>query len=166
MKYLILIIILIFLVGCAQKEVEQMGKLKLSSVYSNNGVIPDKYGCKGENINPALDISGIPSGTKSLVLFFDDPDSINGWDHWIVFNIPVVSKIDEDSIPGIQGKNSWETNDYRGPCPPSGTHRYVFSLFALDVLLDLEEGDSRNEIEEAMKGHILAQTKLVGKYLR
>ncbi len=145
-----------------------MGNLKLTSpAFSNNGEIPSKYTCDGDNVNPELDISGIPDNAKSLVLIMDDPDAPAGtWGHWILFNIPIISKIQENSVPAdvLQGKNSWGKNEYGGACPPSGTHRYIFKLYALDTALDLDESANKRDVEKAMQGHILAQTKLVGLY--
>ncbi len=145
-----------------------MGELKLtSSAFENEGRIPDKYTCKGEDISPPLEIEGIPEGAKSLVLIIDDPDAPMGnWDHWIVWNIPLVSKIEENSVPqgAVQGINDFRKHDYGGPCPPSGTHRYMFKLYALDIILDLDEDSRKMDVENAMEGHVLAQTKLIGLY--
>jgi len=171
-KRLLIILIVLLITGCAKKEltqeVKQMGELKLTSpVFENNGKIPGKYTCQGDDINPRLDISGVPSDAKSLVLIMDDPDAPAGvWDHWILFNMPVVSKIEENSVPSgaVQGKNSWGKNEYGGPCPPSGEHRYVFKLYALDITLDLDFSADKKDVEKAIEEHILAQTKLVGLY--
>ncbi len=141
-----------------------------SSAFQNNGRIPEKYTCDGDDINPSLEISGAPSNAKSLVLIMDDPDApVGTWDHWILFNInPATKTISEDSVPqgAIQGLNSWNRNNYGGPCPPSGTHRYVFKLYALDTTLSLTSNAKKSNIENAMKDHILAQTTLVGVYSR
>jgi len=137
-----------------------------SSAFENNKSIPAKYTCQGDDVNPPLEISGIPNGTKSLVLVVDDPDAPMGtWDHWIVWNIkPDTAKIGEGDVPGVQGMNSFGKQDYGGPCPPSGTHRYMFKLYALDTELNLSESAHKSDVERAMKGHILAQTKLIGLY--
>lgn len=158
----LILIALLTITGCAKEE-KQMGEIKLTSpAFSDNGSIPDKYTCKGDNINPELNIKNIPEGTQTLVLIMDDPDAPAGtWDHWVEYNLPVSSTIEEDSTPGEQGKNSWGTTGYRGPCPPSGTHRYVFKLYALDTELQLDNPDKK-ELEKAMQGHILAQAKLTG----
>jgi len=170
MRKVLLIIAAIILAGCAIKEVEQMGDLKLASpAFENKGMIPAKYTCDGDDINPELLVDGIPKEAKSLVLIMDDPDApVGTWDHWILFNVPLVSKIGENSVPGgaIQGTNSFRKLDYGGPCPPSGTHRYMFKLYALDKMLDLDEGADKSEVEAAMEGHIIAQTKLTGLYKR
>ncbi len=169
MRKIFLIIAVLLLAGCA-KEVEQMGNLKLTSpAFGDNGMIPAKYTCDGDDINPELLVEGIPKEAKSLVLIMDDPDApVGTWDHWIVFNIPLVSKIEENSVPSgaVQGTNSFRKLDYGGPCPPSGTHRYMFKLYALDATLDLAEGANKADVENAMEGRILAQTKLIGLYKR
>jgi Raf kinase inhibitor-like YbhB/YbcL family protein len=161
-----LLLILILIAGCAKQEVVQMGTLKLTStVFENNGMIPEIYTCDGDDINPPLTIEGIPKEAKSLVLIVDDPDAPAGtWDHWVVWNIPIIDEIEEDSVPGMQGLNSFGKHDYGGPCPPSGTHRYMFKLYALDVELDLEEDANKADVEKAMQGHIIDSTTLIGKY--
>lgn len=171
MKRLLIVLVFLIIIGCVkEKEVEQMGELKLTSpAFENNGRIPAKYTCDGDDVNPPLNIEGIPADAKSLVLIVDDPDAPMGtWDHWIAWNIQIVSKIDENSIPkgAVQGLNDFKKHDYGGPCPPSGTHRYMFKLYALDTVLDLDENSKKEDVEKAMKGHILAQTKLVGLYSR
>ena len=140
--------------------------MKLTSKeFDNNKFIPKKFTCQGIDVNPSLNIRDIPEGTKSLALIVDDPDAPMGiWVHWVVFDIPVVSHLEEDSIPGKQGINDFGKNDYGGPCPPSGTHRYFFKIYALDTQLNLEEGISKNKLEEAMKGHILDKAELIGLY--
>ncbi len=143
--------------------------LRISSpAFKDGEMIPKKFTCQGVDINPQLDISGVPDGTKSLVLIMDDPDAPMGtWDHWIVWNIsPDTKTIEENSVPAgaVQGKNSWGRNNYGGPCPPSGTHRYFFKLYALDTTLDLSEKSNKKAVEKAMKGHILEQAQLMGKY--
>jgi len=148
--------------------------LKLSSnAFSHNGTIPTKYTCDGENTNPPLKIEGVPSPAKSLVLIVDDPDAIKPagkvWDHWVVWNIKPESKeIKENSVPSesVQGENGRGQNKYQGPCPPDTEHRYFFKLYALDTIFDLKEGSTKQEVEKAMQGHILAKTEFVGKYNR
>jgi len=138
-----------------------------SSVFGNNGFIPAKYTCDGADVNPPLKIQGIPEGTQSLVLIIDDPDAPMGtWDHWVVWNIPPVEKIDEDSVPGIEGPNSSNKRSYGGPCPPSGTHRYFFKVYALDTKLDLKPNSRKKDVERGIKGHILAKGEIVGLYRR
>lgn len=138
-----------------------------SPEFEHNGMIPSKFTCDGIDVNPTLVIEDIPNETKSLALIMDDPDAPMGtWVHWVVYNIPPLSRIDEDSIPGTQGKNDFRKLDYGGPCPPSGTHRYFFKLYALDGELDLEEGARKEDVEKAMEGHILAQAEFIGLYKR
>lgn len=135
-----------------------------SSAFESNGTIPKKYTCSGESINPPLGFQGIPEEARSLVLIMDDPDApMKTFTHWIVWNIGPVAKIDEDSIPGIEGMNDFRKIGYSGPCPPSGTHRYFFRIYALDKQLELKEGTSRKELENAMIGHIIAEGELMGK---
>jgi Raf kinase inhibitor-like YbhB/YbcL family protein len=130
--------------------------------------IPKKYTCDGQDINPPLTIEGIPKEAKTLVLALDDPDAPNGtFDHWIVWNIPAsTSKIAENSAPGMEGFNSARQPGYMGPCPPSGTHRYFFKVFALDTALDLGIGSKKKDAEKAMQGHVLAKGELMGTYRR
>ncbi len=140
-----------------------------SPAFQNGGMIPSKYTCDGDNISPPLAIEHIPENTASMVLIVDDPDAPNGtWDHWIVFNIPKeVTRVGEGSTPeGVIGKTSWNTTHYGGPCPPSGTHHYHFKLYALKTRLRLGEGASKEEILEAMKGHIIEESELLGTYAR
>lgn len=136
-----------------------------STEFNHNGFIPKKFTCEGEDINPALIIEEIPAGAKSLALIVDDPDAPMGtWVHWVVYNMPVISRIDEDSIPGEQGMNDFGRKDYGGPCPPSGTHRYFFKIYALDAELNLKAGLNKQGLEKAMQGRILQKAELVGLY--
>jgi hypothetical protein len=138
-----------------------------SSAFEDGGAIPAKYACDGENINPELEISGVPAEAESLLLIMDDPDAPMGtFTHWVVWNISVASQIEENSIPGVEGKNSVNQASYTGPCPPSGTHRYFFRIYALDIELDLESGSGREFVEDAMNGHVLACGELMGTYSR
>lgn len=167
MKLIYLTLFLLIIIGCTNEgQIDIMeGKMKLASIFGNNEMIPGKYTCQGSNINPPLIISDMPSNTKSLALIIDDPDApVGTWDHWIVHNIEPKNSINENSIPGIQAKNSWGKNEYGGPCPPSGTHRYFFKLYALDIKLDLNEGASKKQLENAMKNHIIEKTELIGLY--
>jgi len=147
--------------------------MKLTSpAFNEGGKIPSKYTCEGENKNPELHISGVPIGAKSLVLIMDDPDvpafvrKDQMFDHWVVFNIPPSTiKIAEGVEPrGTPGKNTAGGLHYFGPCPPDREHRYFFKLYALDCELTLYKGASKKEVENAINGHILAQTQLMGKY--
>jgi len=137
-----------------------------SEAFEHNGKIPDIFTCKGDDISPPLALDSIPNGTKSLALIMDDPDAPSGtWVHWVVYDIPADTKsIAENTVPGTQGNNSWGRNDYGGPCPPSGTHRYFFKLYALDTLLHQTEGASKEDIERAMEGHILDRGELIGLF--
>lgn len=139
--------------------------------FSHNEFIPPRFTCEGEDVNPTLIFENIPEGAKSLVLIMDDPDAPMGtFDHWIVFNIPPnVTKIEENSVPqGAQlGKNHFGRLEYGGPCPPPGNpHRYFFKLYAVDTVLELQEGASKEEVLSAIKDHILAQAELIGLYKR
>ena len=140
--------------------------MKLASPeFVDNKFIPSKFTCEGEDINPELIIDDIPRETQSLALIVDDPDAPMGtWIHWVIYGMPVISEIGENSIPGKQGINDFGRKDYGGPCPPSGTHRYFFKLYALDKKLGLEEGIDKKALERAMDGHVLARAELVGLY--
>ncbi len=138
-----------------------------SSAFCHYEMIPEKYTSDGENINPPLKIEDIPDGTKSLVLFIYDPDAPIGiWDYWTVWNIPPQKDILENSIPGIQGVNSFQQHHYEGPCPASSIHRYFFKVFALDTVLNLHQNSTRLTVRKAMKDHIIAENKIIGFYTR
>lgn len=140
----------------------------ISPAFSHEGNIPSKYTCDGKNVSPPLHISGVPAGAASLALVVEDPDAPSGtFIHWVVYNIPVkVEAVHENTEPGIVGRNDFDKTVYGGPCPPSGTHRYFFKLYALDRELDLTPGRSKPELDEAMKDHIIAQAELIGLYSR
>jgi Raf kinase inhibitor-like YbhB/YbcL family protein len=139
-----------------------------SPVFENNKPIPSKYSCDGDEVNPPLTIEGIPPATKTLALVVDDPDAPRGtFDHWIVWNIPPEGKIAENSVPGTQGLNSGGQQGYIGMCPPLGTHRYFFKVYALDAKLDLKPNAThKKDLEKAMQGHILAKGEIIGLYRR
>ena len=141
-----------------------------SSVFLNGEKIPQKYTCDGEDINPPLLIEGAVDKVKSLALILDDPDAPMGtWNHWLIWNInPKIKEIGENEVPkgAAQGTNSSGRFEYQGPCPPSGNHRYYFKLFALDRMLDIPVGSKKEELLEAMKGHIIDEAELMGKYSR
>jgi Raf kinase inhibitor-like YbhB/YbcL family protein len=145
-------------------------KMKItSSAFQQGGNIPSKFSCDGANTSPPLQISDVPSGAKSLVLVVDDPDAPSGlFTHWTVWNIPPqTSTVAEGSTPkGVQGTNDFGRSGYGGPCPPSGTHRYYFKILALDRELDLPSGAKRSQLDAAMKGHVIAQGELMGRYSR
>jgi Raf kinase inhibitor-like YbhB/YbcL family protein len=140
--------------------------LKIDSpAFKNEEPIPSQYTCEGANINPPLTIGDIPDETKSLALIMEDPDAPNGtFDHWLVWNIPVTNRIEEKSDPGIPGTNDFGKTGYGGPCPPTGTHRYFFRVYALDVELDLEAGADKKQLLEAIDDHVLAMGELMAKY--
>lgn len=142
------------------------GLLTISSpAFNHEESIPSRYTCEGENISPAIHISGIPKEAKSLALIVEDPDATHGvFDHWIMWNIPPEEVIPEKSIPGVPGKNGYGKMQYNGPCPPSGTHRYYFKVYALDSNLNLRAGANKQTLQEAMKGHILTEGELMGVY--
>lgn len=136
-----------------------------SSEFENDKWIPKKFTCEGDDINPTLIIEDIPVRTKSLALIVDDPDAPMGtWVHWVVYDIPAVPRIEEDSVPGKQGINDFDRKDYGGPCPPSGTHRYFFKIYALDKQLALGGMVDKKALEKAMQGHIVDKAELIGLY--
>jgi Raf kinase inhibitor-like YbhB/YbcL family protein len=139
-----------------------------SPAFENNKRIPAKYTCDGDEVNPPLTIEGAPEETKSLVLIIDDPDaSIGTWNHWLVWNIlPTTRKIEENTVLGTQGVNTAGKRAYGGPCPPSGTHRYFFKVYALDATLNSNPNSRKEDVEKAMEGHILAKGELLGLYRR
>lgn len=149
-----------------ENNADEKQNMKLTSPeFAHNNFIPKRFTCEGQDINPALIIEDIPKEAKSLVLIVDDPDAPMGtWVHWVVYDIPIVNRLEEDSIPGKQGNNNFGRKDYGGPCPPSGTHRYFFKIYALDKKLNLNEGISKRVLEEAMEGHILDRAELIGLY--
>ena len=145
-------------------------KMKItSSAFQQGGSIPSKFTCDGADTSPVLQIQEIPPVAKSLALIVDDPDAPSGlFTHWIVWNIPPqTSTIAEGSAPkGVPGTNDFGKSGYGGPCPPSGTHRYFFKVFALDRELDLPAGGKRSQLDAAIKGHVIAQGELMGRYSR
>jgi hypothetical protein len=163
-------IVLIFSIPLALAgDAPETGALKLTSpVFENNSVLPPRYTCDRENMNPPLTIKNVPRGAKSLALIFDDQDAPRGsYVHWIVWNIdPETKDIKEDSVPenAVVGTNDFKKRNYGGPCPPTRAHRYVFKLYALDIRLNLETSSTKAALEKAMKGHILAQTQLTTSY--
>ncbi len=151
------------------------GLVLASTAFKEGDAIPKQYGCKGADISPPLRWSGIPEKTKTFALIVDDPDAPMGtWVHWVIFNIPAsVTGLPEnvpaeESLPdgALQGKNDFKSFGYGGPCPPGGTHRYFFKLYALDTTLQLKAGCTKAELLKAMAGHILAEAQLMGRYSR
>jgi hypothetical protein len=165
-KNFIILLITFFIIISSAKAQEGGFKMKISSPeFRHNGPIPKKFTCQGQDVNPTLIIEDIPQAAKSLALIVDDPDAPMGtWVHWIVFNIPVTSQIDENSIPGEQGMNDFGRKDYGGPCPPFGTHRYFFKIYALDTTFDSSQGADKHTLEKSMQGHILDKAELIGLY--
>lgn len=146
-----------------------MQELRVKSpAFESNKPIPRKYTCDGNDINPPLTIEGVPKEAKTLALIVDDPDAPSGtFDHWIVWNIPAsTSKISENTVPGKEGLNGARQSGYMGPCPPGGTHRYFFKVYALDAELSLGINSKKKDVEKAMQGHILSKGELVGLYSR
>jgi Raf kinase inhibitor-like YbhB/YbcL family protein len=145
-------------------------KMKItSSAFQEGANIPPKFTCDGADTNPPLQIADVPAGAKSLALIIDDPDAPSGlFTHWAVWNIPPqASAIGEGSTPkGVEGTNDFGKSGYGGPCPPSGAHRYYFKVLALDRELDLPFGAKRGPLDAAMKGHVLGQGELMGRYSR
>lgn len=138
-----------------------------SSAFNNGGSIPERYTCDGINVNPPLEIEGIPAGTKSLAIIVDDPDApSHTWVHWVAWNLPVTRHINEKSITLEQGMNDFEENTYKGPCPPVGTHRYFFKIYALDTLLHLPAKTTKTGLQQAMQQHITGFGELMGRYKR
>jgi Raf kinase inhibitor-like YbhB/YbcL family protein len=141
-----------------------------SPAFEHSSFIPSKYTCDGMNINPLLKFSDIPLEAKTLLVILDDPDAPMGtWVHWTIWNIsPKTTEISEDSCPeeGIEGMTSSGMTGYRGPCPPSATHRYFFKLYALDKTLDLKSNSHVGDMEKAIEGHIIEKAELMGLYCR
>lgn len=145
--------------------------MKISSpAFEHNGRIPAKFTCDGADVSPALAIEGVPAGARSLALIMDDPDAPRGtWVHWVVWNVdPGTRTIPENTVPAgaAQGMNDFRTQGYGGPCPPSGTHRYFFKLYALKEKLSLGPKTTKAGLETAMKELVIAQTEMVGLYQR
>ncbi|RME31199.1 YbhB/YbcL family Raf kinase inhibitor-like protein [Candidatus Woesearchaeota archaeon] len=157
-------VLLVLLLACQTVACQTASTMNITSTFT--GEIPVRYTCDGADVNPPLTIRGVPAGTESLALIVDDPDAPLGtWTHWVVWNIP-VGDIAENSVPGEQGTNSWGKNAWGGPCPPSGTHRYRFTVYALDTKLDLPPATTSDELKQAMRGHELARGTLTGHYQR
>ncbi len=142
-----------------------------SDSFQNGGEIPRKYGYKKDNVNPALIINDVPTDAKSLALVMDDPDAMGAvgkiWVHWVVWNIdPSTGKINENSTPSdsIQGKTDFGEIAYGGPAPPDKEHTYIFKLYALDDKLSLGEGSTKSQLEDSIKNHVIAESKLEGRY--
>jgi len=183
MKNLFIIITCIFSVffiiyGASAQEKQKEGIMELtvkSTAFNNGGMIPEVYTCDGKDISPPLSWSQGPSGTRTYALISDDPDAPMGtWVHWVIYNIPANVTSLEENIPkteklqngAVQGKNDFRRFGYGGPCPPGGTHRYYFRVYALDTVLKEGPGLTKKQLLKSMEGHILAQGELMGKYSR
>jgi Raf kinase inhibitor-like YbhB/YbcL family protein len=153
------------------QTVSKVEALKISSpAFENGGKIPKEYTCDGKNVNPPLKIDNAPLNVKSFALVFDDIDAPRGtYVHWIVWNIdPGLKEMRENSVPegAVQGVNDFKKRNYGGPCPPGRAHRYVFKIYALDTLLDLNPNGSKKDLEKAMEDHIISRAQLTGLYKR
>lgn len=139
-----------------------------STAFEHEGDIPSRHTCDGADLSPALAIEDVPSGAASLALVMDDPDAPRGtWDHWVAYDIPTDAQLPEGvGTVGTPGTNSWGRTGYGGPCPPSGTHRYFFVVYALDTELGLEPGVDKATLLREIEGHVLAEATLMGRYSR
>lgn len=156
-----------------------MTMMLTSTVFFQGGMIPQRYTCDGQDVSPPLVWSGLPAGTKSLVLIVDDPDAPDPaaprmtWVHWVLYNIPPATTGLPEGIPAkalplgtLQGLNDWQRTGYGGPCPPIGRHRYFYKLYALDTVLPDLGRPAKAALEKAMQGHILGHAELMGQYQR
>jgi Raf kinase inhibitor-like YbhB/YbcL family protein len=139
-----------------------------SPAFQEGGMIPQKFTCDGDDVNPQLKLEGVPPQAKAIAIIMDDPDAPSGdWVHWVAWDIdPKTAEIPENSSAGTEGTTSFRRTGWGGPCPPSGTHRYVFKAYALDKRINLQKTAGKRELLAAMEGHILAQTQLMGRYRR
>jgi Raf kinase inhibitor-like YbhB/YbcL family protein len=161
----------LLLAATAREAAPPGGSMRVTSpAFSMNQPIPAQFSCDGQNVNPPLAFDGVPEGAKSLVLIVDDPDApAKVWVHWTLWNLdPKTKEIRQDSVPegATQGRTDFGRSSWGGPCPPGGTHRYRFKLYALGARLKLAEGASERELVKAMEGKILDQAELVGTYTR
>jgi hypothetical protein len=152
----------------AERPSEEVEMRLTSSAFGPGETIPRRYTCDGSDVSPPLELADIPEGTTSIVLIMDDPDAPGGtWDHWVVYDIPVRSEFPADTRSlGTAGRNSWGRPGYGGPCPPRGTHRYVFTAYALDRQLELPAGADKRRVLDALQGHVLSEARLMGRYER
>ena len=154
-----------------------MALILKSTAFENGTDIPDQYTCQGDDISPPLSWENTPGTATSLVLIVDDPDAPDPkapkmtWVHWLLYNIPpdtsgLAEHMTRDKLPAgtKEGLNDWKRTGYGGPCPPIGRHRYFFKLYALDTVLDVQNNPTKAKLEEAMQGHIIAQTELLGTF--
>jgi Raf kinase inhibitor-like YbhB/YbcL family protein len=160
---------MLLLFACMSPE-KGAGSMNISSAaFKDGSSIPSKYTCDDADTSPPLAFGGIPNGAKSLALIMDDPDAPGGtFDHWIVWNIPpnTTSVAEGQALKGTSARNGFGKSGYGGPCPPDREHRYFFKLYALDTMLNLPASSSKSDLENAMKGHTLAQAQMMGRYNR
>ena len=161
------------LFGCSFNKIgetpDKGENMKITSpAFRDGGIIPAEYTCDGDNISPELNFEEVPENAESLALIMDDPDAPSKtFVHWIVWNIPPTENLEKgEPVSYPQGKTGFGKRDYGGPCPPSGTHRYFFKLYALDTTLKLTSGSTKQDLEKVMQNHIIEQAQLVGKYSR
>jgi len=185
LKNVVVLIVVATLLFCSckkskQADIETEGGKKMdikitSPAFEHESLIPPKYTCDGADMSPPLQWQAVPEGTKSIALICDDPDAPAGiWVHWVIFGLPADTKELAENIPpdktlpngAKQGTSDFGKIGYGGPCPPSGTHRYFFKVYALDAQIDLPAGARKSQLLDAMKGHILAEGQLMGKYKR
>lgn len=167
----VILFVLLLTVGCLEQAAEEVPEevtkelTVTSPAFQHNSAIPSKYTCQGEDVNPPLHIEDIPEGTVTLAVLVEDLDAPRGiFVHWVVWNIAPMNTIAENTIPGTEGVNSFNKHSYGGPCPPSGEHRYVFKVYALDIHLDLDSTATKEDVVTAIEGHILAEGELIGLY--
>lgn len=146
-----------------------------SAAFEDGGMIPSRFTCDGADVSPPLAWAPVPDNAISLALIADDPDAPGKtWVHWVLYNLPASVKELPENVPpqatlasgALQGTNDFRKTGYGGPCPPGGTHRYYFKLYALDAMLDLSAGATKDQLLKAMEGHILAEGQLMGRYSR
>lgn len=155
------------LAACGNAQEEGRATIRFATPsFSDGAAIPATYTCDGENKNPGISWANVPDGAKSLVVLMEDRDA-GDFPHWVVYNLPpTVTGIAEGGAPegGNVGLNGFDKPGYGGPCPPSGRHRYFFSVFALDTVLALPDGATRDQVRDAMKGHVMARGAFMGSY--
>ena len=187
MKAVAIAAIMMFAVACAKQptattstqpgtqatQSATRGIKLVSRAFTEGQTIPRQYTCNGINISPPLEWTGLPKSAKTIAIIADDPDAPAGtWVHWVIFNLPADTLGMVENVPatedvaggGLQGKNDFQKIGYGGPCPPSGTHRYFFKIYAVDGELPLKAGATKSEVEKASEGHIVGQAQLMGTY--
>ena len=156
---------------------DEMSLTIASPAFQHGDAMPARYTCEGENVSPPLEWSGVPAGTRSLVLIVDDPDAPDPaaprrvWVHWVLYNLPASCIALTEAVRALpagtlEGTNDWQRTGYGGPCPPIGRHRYFHKLYALDVVLPDLGRPTKLQLEQAMRGHVLADAQLIGTYLK